>query len=109
MKKLSDLYQLPMLDGGDCLMDSGYRYEITFNDSDSNHKDQIKAVSVAINNHEALVDLLERLTPKVEFVTETICGGCYNLTTTKDHEEQCDYIAAINLLNKIKGESNENK
>lgn len=108
--KISDLYKLPMITESDCILDNSCRYKIDFDTSDSNCEEQIKAVSVAINNHEALVELLTKITPKIELANHEHCGGCYTFLggEAETHSEDCEYHAAINLLEKIKGELNDN-
>lgn len=69
-----------------------------------------KAVSVAINNHDALIEALECFVDVVTYKYERLrlnpsCEYCSG--TVQKHAGDCDYVAAINLLKKIKGESDE--
>jgi len=93
--KISDLYKLPMITENDCILDHSCRYKIDFDTSDSNCKEQIQAVSVAINNHDALVEALADLVA--------------NSSPKANMQYHSRRKTAVDLLNKIKGDSNESK
>lgn len=102
--KISNLYKLPMITDTDCIVDQDYRYKIDFDGSDSNCEEQIKAVAVAIDNHDALVEALNDLLMEIKDCN--IKDYCYSCDSTI-HDSDCKVLSAINLLDKIKGESSE--
>ena len=65
--------------------------------------DKILAIEHAVNNHDALVDALSNVVEKVVYNNQGLCPFCFVEVGVK-HEDNCDYISAVNLLDKIKGD-----
>jgi len=77
---------------------------------DFNHQ-ELTAVCKSVNNHDALVEALSELLEfnktmgRSFFGTKDYCPYCDQVNT---HGKDCAHKKAINLLDKINGESNEN-
>lgn len=65
--------------------------------------EQMKAIELAVNNHDALVSALENTLDVFELFDDF--GSC-NSCGKSSHDEDCDYKKAKQLLNKIKGDNN---
>lgn len=63
---------------------------------------QMLAIEHAVNNHDALVEALESVAHDSMIWSEGRCSCCNDTS----HADYCAYKAAINLLDKINGESN---
>ncbi|CAH9013256.1 putative coil containing protein [Vibrio phage 199E37-1] len=114
--KMSDVFELPMVQGSIVLMSNDHRYVIEFDASDSNVGDQIESVAHAVNNHDRLqqenAELLEHLANLVtesialaQFKNDTLRKGI--CSTDMDEPEWHDYQTIgeagaylENLLNK---------
>ena len=59
--KMSDVFNLPMIQGITCIMSSDHRHEIVFDESDSDVGEQIECVANAINNHDKLAEAESKL------------------------------------------------
>ena len=59
--KMSDVFQLPMVQGSTVLMSGDHRYAIEFDSSDTNTGAQIEHVAHAINNHDRMVEENKKL------------------------------------------------
>ena len=64
---------------------------------------QSKAIELAVNNHDASVEALKSITKKLNWNGNGSCDYCGS--ECPNHKDDCDYIAAVKLLDKIKGES----
>ena len=62
---------------------------------------QDKLITIAVNNHDALVDALNNLISAHDVYDDY--GHCRSCGESK-HKNGCDYIGAVNLLDKIKWE-----
>ena len=67
-------------------------------------REQEQAINSAVNNHDALVYALANITEKLNYNSMGCCDYC-GCGVAGDHKKGCDYVSAVSLLDKIKGES----
>jgi hypothetical protein len=104
--KMSDEFTLPTaVESAVIVADDKYKAQfgghMTPPSTANTTRSQNKSISHAVNNHDALVEALKSITKKLNWNGNGSCDYCGN--EFPNHKDDCDYIAAINLLNKIKG------
>lgn len=91
--KMSDVFKLPIHDNMKSIL--------PFVKEPYTEIGVIAPTIVAVNNHDALVEALKSITKKLNWNGNGSCDYCGS--ECPNHKDDCDYISAINLLDKIKG------